>query len=334
MTQIIQYILPAIFTLLIAPIITGLILYLIKKERLSLQYDLIESELFPLKDGKGKYFVIKLKNLGNKAIEKGSLEISFDAGEIETFTVSEERLISDIQQAPSQVKASLPLLNPKENLSITITAKANPSISSPKIVARAVGVTATQIKREETIFYYNYKEIIVAVIITATISSYTIYQWSIYRLNSINVKIDEIVKSQITKLQGEPERQDIIFAVLNKAGLSHVFPQLISSNGEITYKNTGFFLMHSFLFDQNDGQKYISAIEGLLEIKDIAPGSRGMLFYLLAKMEQARGNNTKALEYFAKCKNEAPLMYEHLMGQDPAYDLQSLKNWLQKNWKL
>jgi len=145
-------------------------------------------------------------------------------------------------------------------------------------------------------------------------------------------KLDEVNSLLEEKEQGKPERQDLIFSVLNKAGLSHIFPQIISSNDDITYKNTGFFLMHLFLTDEANGKKYINAIEGLLEIKAIAPSSRGVLLYLLGKIEQRRGNNAKAMEYFGKVKNEAPLMYDHLMAQDPAYDLDSLRKWLLKNW--
>ena len=348
-----QYIQYVVFAT-VPPLIVGLVLWIIKRERLSLQYDLIESEPFPREGGEGKYFIIKLRNTGNKAIENGYLEINFDGGEIETLRVSDERLISNIKQSKSIITAGLPLLNSKETLSITMTTKGSPLMVrlSPKIIARAVGVTAIPTKQRDTTADRVY--MVIAALIASITTAMTIYYNIGSKFDKTTSNIDEILKLNteetiekgkeiIKKLdevnslleekeQGKPERQDLIFSVLNKAGLSHIFPQIISSNDDITYKNTGFFLMHLFLTDEANGKKYINAIEGLLEIKAIAPSSRGVLLYLLGKIEQRRGNNAKAMEYFGKVKNEAPLMYDHLMAQDPAYDLDSLRKWLLKNW--
>lgn len=326
-----QYLIPAILSLLVT-LLGGLILWRIKKERLSLQYDLIESGLFPRENGEGKYFVIKLKNTGNKAIENISLEIAFDTGAIETVRFSDRNLLSNVIQDSSKISASLPLLNPKEALDITITAIGKPSISTPRLIARAVGVTAVQAKEMEISVRSFTLAIALIASLTAAITMYVVVTQKFSKLRLTEAEELTLIK-EIEKRQG-PEREDQIFAVLNKAGLGHVFPQLISTGSDITYKNTGFFLMHLFLVENEPNkQKVISAMENLLQLEEIAPTSRSIIFYLLAKMEQTKGNHSKAADYLKKCKEEAPLMYDHLMAQDPSYDLQSLRKWLLTHWK-
>jgi len=93
---------------------------------------------------------------------------------------------------------------------------------------------------------------------------------------------------------------------------------------ELPYWKTGLFLMHSFLQDGENGDKYISALSSLLE-QDTIPSSSGFLAYLAGKIEQERGKRDSAIAFFDRCKAKAPLTYEHLMTQDPAYDLETLK---------
>ena len=321
-----QYLIPAILSLLVT-LFGGLILWRIKREKLSLQYALIESGSFPREKGEGKYFVIRLKNSGNKAIENSSLEIAFDTGSIETVRFSDKKLLSAFTQDKSKLSGTLPLLNPKEELDITITAIGISSISTPIISARAIGVTAVQSKEIE-ISVKNFTWVIG--FITSLVAAITMYVVVNHEVSKIEMSKEELRAAiqNIGKKKG-PDREDIIFAVLNKAGLCTVYPQLISTGSEITYKNTGFFLMHLFLVESDSNkQKIISAMDNLVQVDDVFPPSRSIILYLLAKMEQTRGNHSKAVAYLQKCKDEAPLMYDHLMAQDPSYDLQSLKKWL------
>ena len=70
-------------------------------------------------------------------------------------------------------------------------------------------------------------------------------------------------------------------------------------------------------------------MKGVLTISGMAPSSRGSNLYLLSKMEQFDGKTEDALLHLEQCKKETPLMYDHLMAQDPAYDLQKLCAWLE-----
>lgn len=321
-----QYIIPAILSFLVT-LLGGLILWRIKKEKLSLQYDLIESGSFPRENGEGKYFVIRLRNTGNKAIENSSLEIAFETGTIETVRISDKNLLSAFTQDSSKISGTLPLLNPKEDLEITITAIGRPSISSPRVTARAIGVTAVQAREMEVSVRSFTLAIALITSIIAAITMYVVVNQKMSKIEMTKEELRETIKA-IERKQG-PEREDQIFAVLNRAGLSYIFPQLIAMGADITYKNTGFFLMHQFLIENDiNKQKIVLAMENLQQLEEIAPTSRSIILYLLAKMEQTRGNHAKASDYLKKCKEEAPLIYDHLMAQDPSYDLQSLRKWL------
>jgi hypothetical protein len=321
-----QYLIPAILSLLVT-LIGGIFLWRLKKEKLSLQYDLIESGSFPRENGEGKYFVIRLKNTGNKAIENSSLEISFETGSIETVRVSDNNLLSAFTQESSKISGTLPLLNPKEVIEITITTIGKQSISSPRIIARAIGVTAVQAKEIEFSSGTFILAIALLASITAAITMYVVINQKMRNLEMTKEEILAAVK-EADRMQG-PEREDQIFAVLNRAGLSHIFPQLISTGSDITYKDTGFFLMHQFLVEnESNKQKIISAMENLQQLEEVAPTSRSIILYLLAKMEQTRGNHSKATYYLKTSQAAAPRIYDHLMAQDPSYDIQSLKKWL------
>lgn len=131
--------------------------------------------------------------------------------------------------------------------------------------------------------------------------------------------------------QGEPAREQLVFSAINRAGLSHLIPELMSISGEgLPYWKTGLFLMHSYLTDKKNYKKYVKALTLLVNKKEIAPSSKGFLLYLAGKIEKSQGNWESSMQYLERCKKETPLMYEHLMSQDPAYDLEATRQVLLK----
>lgn len=365
-----KYLIPAILAFLV-----GIILWLIKRKRQAADYEIIESESFPRENGLGKYFVIKIRNSGNTPIKDADLDINFDFGMIESINFSDKRLVSNVSKDNSSIKSVIPLLNPRETLSITITIFADKSITTPDVNVRAVGVTAVPKQVE---YFSTYGTSIIAGIAIVVTLTMLFSVWSSYRqsrliktvekisdVEAIPDKIEkarlslekaleieseaqkkandekksleqkkreyEIYKEQVR--QGKPEGEQIIFGILNRAGLGHLMPKLILSGEHICYWKTGLFLMHSFLLDQKNGDKYVFALEQLIEVENVAPSSHGFIIYLLGKMEHYRGNSEKAIKLFNRCKHDTPLMYEHLMAQDPAYDLDAIKKYLMRELK-
>lgn len=76
--------------------------------------------------------------------------------------------------------------------------------------------------------------------------------------------------------------------------------------------------------DTPNKEKYTNALRGITLVENIAPSTKGMIYYLLAKIEQNSNNPIIAEEYLTKCKIETPLMYAYLMEQDKYYDLTRL----------
>lgn len=334
-----NYLIPAILTL-----IGGYILWQIKRDKVSLVYAITESDSFPRDEGVGKYFVIKLRNKGNKAIENIAVNVEFDANVIDTISFSDEKLISGIDKTNSYIKGNLNLLNPKEVFSVTITATAygGEKISTPKIVARAIGATATPLA--ENVNIKSFSQGLTLATVAAALSIYTGYTaWNVLfsshaqslrtieslrrETTSKTEKLDDIIRREE---QGEPETQQQIFSIFNRSGISHLFPDLIEKNGHVEYWKTGAYLMHRFLEDVKNRGKYISAMEKLIVAGNMAPSSLGFNLYLLAKMEQHVGSTDKALKYLEQCQQKAPLMYDFLMAQDPSYDTKSLESILGK----
>lgn len=350
-----QYIIPAILAFFV-----GLLLWAIKRERLALEYDIVESDRFPRGDGIGKYFVCALRNTGNRAIQNISVAMEINEGTIDSVEYSNSQLFDIGEQTSTSIKGVIPLLNPKERISAIITIRTTSGESSLKIEARAIGVTANK-KSSEFIPEYL-RMILLAVTIGVTISALSSI-WSTYTqsrvtksiekigtfkeltkgLDESTKKLDELKnksgifnkqleESERKRKQGEPDREQIVFGILNRAGLSHIIPSLMSISGEgLPFWKTGLHLMHSYLLDQKNAPKYIQALIQLSKVDHIAPSSKGFLLYLAGKIEKAEGNSDAAIKHFEMCKKETPLMYEYLMAQDPAYDLKSIKMWLSKN---
>jgi hypothetical protein len=317
-----NYIISAILALAV-----GYILWQIKKERIALTYDLTESDNFPRDNGIGKYFVIKLRNSGNKAIENINLKVAFDSDIIETTSFSDETLLTDIERTGSVIKGNLPLLNPHEIFSITITTFSKSQISSPSFLARAIGVTA--LPKEDT-SSINLSPLIVAVVAIAVTVFAAYMGWDTFIKTQSFKNVEVMETDNVHRPQGQPNSPQRIFSIFNRSGLSFLFSELIEKNGEVTYWKTGAFLMHKFLKDQRNRANYVSAMEKLIEIDEMHPSSLGFNLYLLAKMEQHQGNKERARKYLDECKKEAPLMYDYLMTQDSSYDTKSLELYFQK----
>jgi nitrogen fixation-related uncharacterized protein len=342
----VQYLIPAILTAILT-FVGGLLLWQIKRERISLEYDCIGSEIFPRESGFGRYFIIKFINSGNKSIENTKLTIIFPTGTIESVNFSDQKLINDVVIEGPQLSGSLPLLNPKEDLSVTITTIGKPDIIFPTITARSVGVTAVP-KNNAPI---NIPSLSLPIAILALGITVTFFIWQMsYKQTEVSKSLQALTASEqrdsdLEKLladrkqaekereQGKPETEQIVFAILNRVGLSHLMYRLVETGENVTFWKTGLMLMQAFLVDQKNTDKYFAAMNSITELTDMAPSSLGFNLYLLAKMEQFRGNNNKAIQYFEKCKTRTPLMYEHLMAQDPTYNLENLRNWMLKNSK-
>jgi len=361
-----QYVIPAVLAFAF-----GYILWQIQRKRVQLDYEIIKSESFPRENGEGQYFIVRLRNSGNTVVEKTNLKISFSTGTIESKTFSNSELIQNISESVSEISGLIPLLNPKEVFSTTITMQGSEYISSPEITARALGTTATL--KNETAILPDIQNILMAISIGVAIavafSTYSSYRASkvtksisnIENLGEITERIKELNEGFLEKIreqkdileetkksledvakerekkwklekqeieQGKPRAEQLVFAIFNRSGLSHRFPELIGSAEGVAYWKTGLFLLTSFLVDEKNRGKYISAAEALIEIKEMAPSSLGFNMYLLAKMEQYQGNKENTIKLLEMCKKTTPLMYEHLMTQDPAYDLEQLRQYL------
>lgn len=363
-----KYIIPAFLAFIV-----GLVLWFIKRDRLSLEYTITESEIFPKGSVQGKYFLLNLKNNGNKALENINYQLELNLGKIDSLQFSKKDLIDINQQSDKTIKGLIALLNPNEELRTTLTIENAEDYSKIKIQARGVGVTAIESKKNQLPFYLQSFLIPFSIVIVAS-TAYTAFtsfnqikvNESINSINDIknitkdikenntiintelfdyksklteqSEKLSLLIKENETRLKqealGKPDREQIIFASLNKAGLSFLLPQLLENTGDnLPYWKTGLFLVNSYLIDKKNSTKYVNVLESLANIKDISPSSKGFLFYLAGKIEKNEQHTERAILYFNKCKANTPLMYEYLIEQDPAYNLNSIEEWLIKNQK-
>jgi len=333
--NVMPYLIPAVLTFLV-----GLALWIIRRERKLLEYEVIASEPFPHGARTGKYFIIRLRNSGNTPVQDTRLRVSFSQGTIESARCSDDRLVTDLRTEGSELECTYPLLNPGERLALTVTAVGDRDISPPEVMARSLGVTATA-RREDSLS--PYVTMVTSVVIVAGATTVLLVFWSSRQQAHIQESIAKLAQSspqvweaklekqkaelereRREEAEGRPDSPQVVFAILNSAGPSHLMARLIETGQDVTYWKTGLLLVHSFLLDQSNGTKYVGALEQLVATP-MAASSLGFNLYLLAKIEKFRGNRDKAVNYLERCKKETPLMYEHLMRQDPLYDLAALQ---------
>ena len=84
--QVPKYLLPALLAFL-----SGLLLWQIQREHVSLDYELVESASFPREGGIGQYFIVRLRNSGTKAVEQIRFDVDFPAGSVESTSLSDPK---------------------------------------------------------------------------------------------------------------------------------------------------------------------------------------------------------------------------------------------------
>ena len=343
-----QYVITGVLSLIV-----GIILWAIKRERISLVYDIDESEIFPREKASGKYFICRLRNGGNRAIEHISYKFGLNEGRIESVSYSNSQLIQVSTQSDNQIEGIIPLLNPREELGVVVTIADASKQSTATLEARAIGVTARRRQSESMPEYLPPILLAVAMGVAVTLG---FSMWTSLRQSEVNRSIKQIgnigdiakgvtesekTLEELTKKtdelrktiereesevnRGKPDREQMVFAILNKTGLGYVLPTLLATGDELPYWKTGLYLVHFYLADKKNARNYVDALDRLSRIEGIAPSSKGFLLYLAGKVEQDQGNGRKAMEYFETCKKETPLMYEHLMAQDGSYDLRTIE---------
>lgn len=352
--MILQYLIPAALTAVFA-LVVGYLLWIIKRERFDLVYNVIESQSFPINGDIGRYFVISLINSGNRSIKDIDYKIIFTSGHPKNVNYSDLALIKTALNTDKEVSCQIPLLNPKESLEVTITATNNTPSFDIEIKARAEGVTAKRRSVQEnwsqslmtnilipltalavsfgvSTIYNSYKQIRVQKQLIEIASSPAKTERAIEdiqatledRLANLDKMTKELETSNRQREQGLPENEQVIFRLLISAKLSNLIPEFML-NGEITFWQTGLFLTHAYAKDKANGVKYVNAMKEILNTPNIAPSSKGFIYYLLSRIELDRGQNEEAELYLKSCQKETPLMYEFLIERDRDFKIDDLQ---------
>lgn len=139
----------------------------LQRERLRLDYDIVASDFFPRQAGLGRYFIVRIRNTGNKQIQDIDFSLTLKVGTIESISFSDPQLVRNLSKEASVARGLLPLLNPDEVFSATVTASDNPQGSPLQVVARAPGVTAVP-RSEGNVPSWLVDALVITVVASAT----------------------------------------------------------------------------------------------------------------------------------------------------------------------
>ena len=197
-----------------------------------------------------------------------------------------------MHQTENQVRFNINPLNPEEEINWVLTTQegVQPTTSKPTIRISGDGVTA----KDKTIIKKKKSSKIGAIALSAELG---------LLLGLLIPSIVDKVQSNSIIAPDKPDRIENIFSILNQAKLSQLFPQIIKTNDDdISYVATAFYLTHSYLKDSSNKDKYIQALKSISVSSDVALSSKGIIYYLLYKIDTKEKNTTEAYEYLNKCK--------------------------------
>lgn len=327
--------------------------WLVQRRRKSLRYTLTESDRFPFPDGGvGRFYTVDLWNTGTEAIKDTDLKIDFGE-EVESARAEPPELLPELKTSTSQLASTIPLLNPGEHVRVTATVSNATATEAPRVSIRAVGVTAqaTAARGSDAQTVGSLVWLLFAVALglmgyaTGGMSARTemrvaeieaqaadldgSFESFSARTDRLSESLDDLdslrASARQAAAEGEPTRQERIFVLLNQAGLSHVFPLLLSSVSDISYVNSAYFLFHLYLADPNRSVDYQAGLAAIGRAPTVTSASRGVAYYLLAKIAEQEGRMADASAQFEELRTTAPRMFTYLMAQDSAYDVDALR---------
>jgi hypothetical protein len=212
----VKYIIPAFLAF-----VFGLLLWQIQKDKILLDYEVVESAPFPRETGTGQYFVVRLRNAGSKEIRDIELSITFKSGSIESISFSEPRIVTDVTKSARELKGRIPLLNPGESVASTITLVTIEGVAAPRVIARAPGVTAIprtdDVTSRQCRFVFGI--LIGSALILALLSIYNSYRASklsksmpkIEEFNEVSVKLEKTKNDLQLQLEERKKEMEALF---------------------------------------------------------------------------------------------------------------------------
>ncbi len=269
-----------------------------RREKLRLSYSVTESELFPFKDGQGKYYAVKLSNNGKKLIKSISTDIYLSHAEIDQVTSHD--LIKDLQIEKDQIKFSLETLNPDEDVSFIITAKVS-AATTKEIKVRGEGVNASEENQSPSKFDLTATAIIFSVI------------GFLFTIVYANVTAEDSPKD--TRLNN-------IYNAFAKAGTPITFHEMIHYNSDPTYRSTAYNLCYKYVTDQKHKESYRKTLENLLDY-EMVKESKATILYFLYKICLQEKNQSLGNTYLNKCEDCDPATYKFYMANDQNFRLDS-----------
>lgn len=275
-----------------------------RRDRLRLVYTKTVSDLFPTGNGDGKYYAIKVWNNGKKEVRR--IKASIILTDVEINQVTTHSLMENFTRQGNEISFQVDCLNKGEDISFVITTNKDKHGTTPKIVVRGEGVTASE--KQDSSKKSDYIGI-------------TVLFFLIGFLGGLVYAILEDGSPGDTNTG--PQKVQTVFTILNKAGLSQAFPRVIDK-AEESYVATGYAIAYIYLEDTVNRVKYVNALKELSALPDIAENSKGTIYYLIYKIDMHGRNPIEATEYLTKCKIEAPKIYEYLYAQDRYFSLEQV----------
>lgn len=342
-----EYLIPAVLSL-----VGGYILWILQKDRVSLTYTVDASEEFPRENSQGRYFICRVKNSGTKPVESIRFKVAIVGGEIDSVRYSKPDLFKTSSASEQVIDGEIPLLNPGEVLSVTVTINGAARDAMASFEARAVGVTAVP---EQEASYTGPITTAVTAVTLGLMASFAFQAWASYgqsktveaiekiadvgaleksvgesgkTLESIDERMEQLKKlvaereaEEKLAEKGSPETAQIVFSILNRSGLGRHMAGMVQTGDEISYWRTSLFLAYKYPSDKKNYEKYMKALQEISEVEKMSPSSRGFALYLASRIAKDHGSIDVAQSLLDRCKKETPLMYEYMMAQDASFNV-------------
>lgn len=314
----VQILITAIVTLGVT-IGSGLVLSYVQTSKPRLVYTTTETIPFSGQEQVMGIYHVSISNEGRKATKDVICFVSARPAIIDQWDISADPALQYIESSTNNsLTLTLPILNPKELLQISILAMHPNSIPMvPEISLRAEGIMGIEKTQDRTQILGLYFPYIIALI--GAFAGLT----SLLLFRSLRENIEEEEEDRHPTIG---EQNKILAFLFGNYSMLNEMKDYLKTTANITYWSEADKLGILALSSSEDYRNKIKAIlQDLLEYTIIHKRSQGIIYYNIARIEAIQNNEEEMLKNLRKAKKFIPKLLYTRLKIDPIFKDMTLK---------
>lgn len=264
-----------------------------------------------------RIYNLELVNDGDEIVENINGQIEFDGQHITNYKLTNSPVLNITDTVLNNAyKVQISSLNPTEKVTMSfLISSPNQVDSLPIVDFRAKGLSG-QLKnlgdsKEEGLSLVKLLFIAISLAVTLSSTLLTLFRRKKYRLFK-NIDDDE---------QHSDDQNKIIAYLCGVHGLTSEISRYLDNKTEVSYWSEADYFGNISLLNRQDqdNHKRLLVLLDLLNYAQVAKESIGIIYYNIAKVYKAIGDDSKSEEYLLKAKSIIPKRIEKRISIDKLF---------------